>query len=270
MAGTLGARLLAEPPIPLGENHTTVSYPTASGMASFSGDRAYGGLLQSDASNLGTGSNISSFSSANRYGRRISLATSNPAYAHVIGPDETLVAQTFFKINNAGDYFPGILADGNVTISVQNIPFNQTVTVQPTTFLFHTLWRDDQADLLPHPYHHLHNLFAQTATLRDAEDFLAGGIIDDFPEPNYALSAVSPVFTGNGTDTLGYTLTVPYSLFRNLAESGHAPPPAGLPAPHGFLEPFHFHVEYIVTPEPATLLLMAPALLLLRRKSRRS
>lgn len=249
---------LAIPPHPIGASRTTVSYQTADGPVSFSDDRNYEGLIPTDATILGEAPNIKSFNSANHFGRRTSLANSNPAYAHVLGPDETLLAHTFFKTNNGGDYFPGIVEGSNVIIEVENIRFAQPVNVAPETFLFHTLWRDDQADLLPHPYHHLHNLHTRNGAFRDVADFLDGGVFSDFPQPNYTAGLIEPEFQGLGTNTLSMTLTVPYDLLRNLEELGHGHPPHGLPAPHGFLEPFHFHVEYVVTPEPATLLLLLP------------
>jgi len=258
---------LAEPPVPMGTSTTTVSYQTAAGPVSFSDDRNYNGLTPSDATILGGAPNIKSFNSANHFGRRTELAGSNPAYAHIIGPDETLLAHTFFKINNGNDYFPGIVAGSDLTVTVNNIRFAGPVTVVPSTFLFHTLWIDTQVDQLDHPYHHLHNLHT-ASPFRDSADFFDGGLFSDFPEPNYTLANVSPMFTGNGTDTLGFSITIPYDPLRNLADEGHGHPPHGLPAPHGFLEPFHFHVEYVVTPEPATFFLLAPVLLLFRRRNR--
>jgi hypothetical protein len=141
--------------------------------------------------------------------------------------------------------------------------------VVESTFLFHTLWRDTQVDaLFPHHYHHQHNLHTETNPFRDASDFSRGGLFSDSPT-NYVLADVSPVFGGNGTRMLSLSVRIPYDLLKNLEEMGHSHVPPGLPAPHGFLEPFHFHFEYIVVPEPASLLLFSPLLFLLRRRQSR-
>lgn len=258
----------AAPPVPIGNSVTTVTYETDAGLVSYSGIRNYNGLTPSDATILGEAPNIRSFNSANHFGRRTFLAQSNPAFEHIIGPNETLLAHTFFKSDNDGDYFPGIVEGSAVTVTVENIRFAHPVTVVHSTFLFHTLW-NEQADQLDHPYHHLHNIHTQTDPFRDSNDFFSGGLFTDFPSPNYLLSDVAPLFTGNGTDTLGMTMTIPYELFRHLDEMGHGHVPHGLPAPHGFLEPFHFHFEYAVTPEPATWLLLgllAPVALRVARR----
>jgi len=40
-------------------------------------------------------------------------------------------------------------------------------------------------------------------------------------------------------------------------------------APQGFLEPFHFHFEYAVSPEPGTLGLIAMGMMLMGRRMTR-
>jgi len=256
-------------PVPIGSSTTTVSYPTATGVVSYSGDRNYMGTGFSDATNLDGAPNIRTFNSANIYGRRTDLQASHPMFSHVLGPDESLLAHAFLKIDNGAEYFPGLLPGSDVTVSVSNIRFNEPVTVDRSTFLFHTLWRADQADRLQHPYHHLHNLHTADAAFRDLDDFLAGAIFSDTPEPNYLLGDTAPVFTGEGTETLGFSITFPYNFLKNLEEEGLHPPPAGLPAPGGFLEPYHIHFEYTVVPEPGVLVLLALGLPVVHRAGRR-
>lgn len=261
----------AERPVPSGQSAVTISYQTASGAVSFSGNRGYldeANLGPSDATILGGAPNIAAFNSVNSFGRRTALANSNPNFANVLGPNESLVTHAFFKNVPAGGlvepFFPGLVENGDLTITVENIQFAQPVTVDQSTFMMHVLWNADQVDRLVPFYTNVHNHHTETNHFRDFDDFLNGGIFNDSPS-NTALGAVTAQFTGSGTDTLGFSITVPYTILRNLEDIGQSVP-AGLPAPQGFLEPFHFHFEYIVTPEPTSLMLVLAATLFARRR----
>ncbi|MEK6677329.1 MAG: PEP-CTERM sorting domain-containing protein [Planctomycetota bacterium] len=243
-------------PIPIGTSMTTVTYTTDQEVVSFTGSRDFNGQVPTNATVLGAAPNIKTFNSANGFGRRTALAN-NVNFAHVIGPNETLIAHPFFKSDNGADYFPGIREDSDITVNVGPIRFSEPVSVVSSTFLMHTLWVDDQADMLPHRYHHLHNQHTQTNPFRDLSDFVHGDVFADFPKPDFVLGDITPTFNGNGTDLLTMSVTFPYDMLRSIEETGHIAPPPGLPAPHGFLEPFHFHFEYVVVPEPATLLLLS-------------
>lgn len=268
---------LAVRPLPIGDSMVTLSYETAGGTASFLGNRNFlnNALGFDDASALGAATNVHMFNSINSFGRRTFLANSNPAFAHVLGPDESLIAHAFFKNIPAqldDDFFPGILEGSDITIAVNNIHFAHPVSVVESTQLFHTLLDSDQADEYGlHGGHHLghaHNLHTKTNPFRDFTDFF-NGVFSDFPEPNYVLADVNPVVSGSGTDSLNFAVTLPYDLLRNLSDTGHGAPPPGFPAPHGFLEPFHFHFEYVVTPEPTAIVLLAAGACFVGKRSRR-
>ena len=268
----LGGTTLGEGPIPIGESTTTISYHDGSGVVSFSGDRAY--LLDAtgpgNATILDPASNIKAFNSVNSFGRRTFLA-SNQVFSHVLGPDETLMTHALFKIDNSADFFSGIVEGGDVTISVEGIQFAEPVVIDESTFMLHALWRADQADQLGNPYINTHNHHTDTDPFRDFGSFVDGGVFSNFPfvGANYTLDDVSVEFTGSGTETLGLSITFPYELLKSLEESSPSQSvPGGLPAPHGFLEPFHFHLEYVV-PEPATLVLLLGAMAATGRHRRR-
>ena len=110
-------------------------------------------------------------------------------------------------------------------------------------------WKCSFAEIVrvPSGSHTTTSASAPTASdpFRDYEAFLNQGVFSTFPHPDHVLADVTPVFDCSAGTTLQFTLTVPYHLLQNLEEEGHHPPP-GLPAPHGFLEPFHFHCEYAV------------------------
>ena len=246
-------------PLPTGPADVSLSYPTAGGTAQATGSRSFlpNAIGPGQATQLSGAANISAFNSVNSFGRRTALANSNPAFAGVLQPGETLVSHAFFKLVPAqvGDeFFPGLLPGGDITVSVQNMHFNQPVVVDHSTFLMHVLFNGDQVDLLVPTYVSVHNHHTAQDPFRDANDFLLGGIFNDAPN-NTDFGTVTPMFTGEGTADLGLTVTFPYSLLRNLEDTGQAVP-AGLPAPQGFLEPFHFHFEYVVTPEPGAILLL--------------
>lgn len=242
-------------PIPVGDALITVSYQTTNGVQSFSGSRDFSGVGPTDATNLSAAPNIRAFNSVNTFGRRTAVAT-NPTYAHVLGSNESLVAHAFFKIDNSGDYFPGLTNNGSITLNIENIQFAEPVTLNEETLMLHTRW-NIQADQLPAPYIQIDDHHTRLSTFRDLDAFLASGAFGNLPTPNFILgnSAVDWTITGNGTNTLSLSATFPYSQLKNFEEMGQVVPD-GMPAPQGFLEPFHFHIEYVVTPEPATLTLL--------------
>jgi hypothetical protein len=253
----LAAGLTSGGPSPVGSSTITVSYPTHSGIASFSGERDYRGVYFPDATQLGSAPNIKVFSAGpNVYGRRVNV---HNEYPEVIGDNESLVAHAFLKLDNDAVYFPGIPADGVVTLQVEGVQFDQPVFLDESTFLFHTFWDTEQSDQLHHYYDHAHSLHTLTDPFRDATQF---ELADEFvyqPSPHHVLGDLAPyiTITGEGTDTLDILAKIPYSMFRHIHEEGQHVPD-DLPAPHGFLEPYHFHLEYVVTavPEPATLILL--------------
>lgn len=250
-------------PVPIGTDTITVSYPTDAGIVSYSGSRDYNGTSVGDATPLGAAPNIRTFNSYGNtlgvFGRRTApVLLTNPAHQHVLGPDESLMTHAFFKIDNNGDFFSGLIDGGSVTIRVDNIRFDQPVHVLDDTRLFHVKW-NDQADELPSPYISLDDHRTPADNFRDFQDFRQVGLFTTFPTDNFILGddQISWTITGEGTDTLGFQTVIPYDAFRNFEETmPYQSVPDGLPQPQGFLEPFHFHLEYVVVPEPGTLALL--------------
>jgi hypothetical protein len=219
---------------------------------------------------LAAAPNIKAFSAVDVYGRRARVAIS---YPEVLAPDESLIAHAFLKLDNSQDYFPGITEGAAVTVEVEGIHFDQPVDLDESTFLFHTLWDTNQSNLLDQYYDHEHNLHTLTDPFRDTEAFHLAHEFVDLPAPHQVFGDLAPyiTITGDGTDTLGFVAMIPYDMFRHLHEEGQMVPD-GLPAPHGFLEPYHFHFEYVVSvvPEPTTLALLLPLALPAIRRSRRA
>lgn len=259
-------------PAPIGMSTTTFSYMTDSGPVSFMGDRDYSGVGPVDASQLGGAPNIRTFNSANAFGRRTFVANQGGGFESVLGANETLIAHAFFKVPTTlgGDYFPGITSDSMINIQIDGITFDQPVMVADNTVMLHSLWSGDQVDQLGEPYFALHNHAIAEDSFRDFDDFVSAGVFSSFPVNNYVLgsSDLQIDITGEGTNELSLSVSFPYALLQNAEETGQATP-GGLPAPHGFLEPFHFHVEYAVTPEPASLMLLLPAGVAVLRRRRK-
>jgi hypothetical protein len=245
-AVVLGPRLAtATGPVPLGESVSTVSYDTAKGVVSFSGHTDYSGSTPGDAVPLGKAANILTFNSVNTYGRRLLVPGA-------IGPDESLVSHAFFKFNNSEDFFPGVVHGGVVTMRIEDVQFPEPVMVIPETILLHVRWVPDQVDQLPQPYVHLTNHYTTTEDFRDFEEFHHAGVFSDFPVPNFVLGAITVDVHYDAPDQFDIELAFPYELMKSLEESGQTVP-GNLPAPHGFLEPFHWHLEYLVAPAPVPL-----------------
>jgi hypothetical protein len=256
-------------PLPTGSSTVSVSYDSGGNPVLLTGVRNYNGTSPSDATSLNPAYNVKEFNSANGFGRRIAVAIS---YPEVIRPEETVIAHNFFKSDISQPFFPGIAADGMITFEVDAIQFNEPVYVEEDTVIFHTLWDLNQIreGLHHHPYTHAHNIHTLTSELRDMDKFEATNEINDHHDHMLGDMAGHIIITGEGTDTLHFMAEVPYEMFKHLAEEGQEVM-EGFPAPHGFLEPFHFHFEYVVTtvPEPATLLLALPAAALLSARYRR-
>jgi len=265
-------------PVPIDDALITVSYPTADGLtASFSGSRDFAGVGPTDATVLGGAPNIRAFNSAGDslgvFGRRTAaVLLTNPAHQDVILPGESLITHAFFKTDNNDVFFPDLADGGSVRVAVDDIHFAEPVHVVLDSLMLHVKW-SGQADSLPSPYIQLDDHHTYSETFRDFDDFRQTGLFTTFPTPNYVLGndLIGWTISGDGTDTLSIEAVIPYDVFRNLEESvpGQTVPP-GLPAPQGFLEPFHFHIEYLVVPEPITLVLLAAGgLVTLGRPARR-
>lgn len=263
-------------PVPIENSNITVSYMTTTGPVSFSGSRDFNGTGPFDATALGAAPNIRAFNSAGDgvgvFGRRTAgVLLNNPAHQNVLRDGESLVSNAFFKADNNQEFFPGLIQDGNVTVSIDNIRFAEPVQLVEDTLLFHVKWNDQVNELDPSFIQtDDHHTFADS--FRDLTDFQQVGLFSSFPTPNYVLGndAIGWTIHGDGTDTLSIEAVIPYAVFRNLEEALEPRDvPPGLPAPQGFLEPFHFHIEYAVVPEPGTLgLLSMGGLWLMQRRSR--
>ncbi len=253
LAAFAGQTVIAQP-IPVGTSTITMTYETTAGEVSFSGDRDYlpGAGGPSDATALGDAPNIRAFNSVNSFGRRAFLANSNPVFAGVLRDDESLIAHAFFKnvpTDIGEDFFPDLVTGGSLTVTVGPINFAEPVRIDPTTVMLHALWSANQADQLPLLYINLHNHHTESTAFREFDDFINGGVFSNFPVANYVLGDLAVTVGGNGTTSLNLSITIPYTMLENLEETGQVVPP-GLPAPQGFLEPFHFHIEYTVAPTP--------------------
>ncbi len=246
----------------------SVSYNTTAGAVTYSGLRSHDGTGLGDISVLGSAPNIGAFSANNTLGRR-------PVSAQ--GANETLMRHGYYKYDSNGlnigdEFFPDLVPGGDVTIAIQNIQFDRPVQVQEDTALLHVLWNIDQVDSLglnnqnlPRAYMNPNNHHT-VGNFRNVAEFQSNNIFLDNPIPNYNIGDIVPVFTQEAPDTISVNLTFPYELLRHFEDDGLGVP-SGLPGPGGFLEPFHFHLEYLVVPEPSVGLLMAlGAVAVLRRK----
>lgn len=244
-------------PVPLSAGPTTVSYQTTTGPVSFSEPRDFNGQIPGTP--LPGAPNISTFSDLNGFGRRP---------ASTVGAEESFIAHAFFKLggNRGGDFFPNLVSGGSVSISVSNIQFDRPVEVDETTAMFHTLFDQSQIMSLSEPYERLNNHYTivDEASFRDRQLFPTTVFTSNPSNTVFGDPSLSFLVTHNAPDNINVQLTFPYELIRSIEEVGlNNPDPAALPAPQGFLEPFHFHLEYVVVPEPAALLLLLPGVLLI-------
>jgi|CXWL01.1.fsa_nt_gi hypothetical protein len=283
LAAALTTPALAGPQ-PIGEATITVSYPLLSGGTYTATEpRNFNGTNPSAATAFGDASNMSMFSSVpDLFGRRAHVAQYFP---EVILPSESLLTFSWYKLDKDGDYFPDIAADAVVTVKVEGVHFAEPVRFHEDTYLFHNLWDTTQfntailrglfeTDMHGHYFHTL------TDPFRDTDKFqqVSGEFSPPGEMPHQSFGDIAPYITllGDGTDTIGFIAEIPYMMFAHPHEGhggGHQGDPyAGLPAPHGFLEPYHFHFETLVSavPEPTTLaLLCLGGVAIARRKLRR-
>ncbi len=254
-------------PIPMHHSLITVEYETVNGPVEGSGERDYTGSMHHDATMLEGLPNMIAFSSLNDFGRRGQLLT-NPPFAGAVRPGESLIAHAFFKHEDGHhhEFFPDLANDGRIRVTVTE-HYDQPVYVDRNTFMFHVLWDASQSDKLDVPYVQIDDHYTITPSFRDLDMFLQAGLFSNAPVPNYVQNSHDFKYRilGEGTETLTIELKFPYELLRNLEEQGQTVPD-GFPAPGGFLEPFHFHIEYTVVPEPASLLLMLGAFPFLFRR----
>lgn len=240
-------------PAPIASSHVTVSYKTTA--TELSGDRDFAGGVPGTPLDAPF-TNVRAMNSINDFGRRTALL-SNPSFADALGPDESLISHAFFKKLPEGfgleDFFPNLdftsEETSRITVRVDAIHFDEPVDVRMNTVMLHVKWNDQVAQLSK-PYVGLDDHFTVTPVFRDQNHFEAAGIFASFPAPNFVINSpdVDIVFGGLGTDTLSLEVSFPYRLLKNLEEMGQNTPPPALPAPQGFLEPFHFHIEYVVAP----------------------
>ena len=197
------------------------------------------------------------------------MVANSPGHGQALLPGESLISHAFFKQDNGADYFPGLVNGSDITIS-STTNYSSPVQIVDDTVMFHVRW-NDQSDMLDPAYFNGDNHYTLTNSFRDLDSFLATGSFANLPVQTYILG--SPVvqwnISGNGTDTITVDATFPYDALRNFEEDPNNPrDPMGLPAPGGFLEPFHFHIEFAVMPEPTVLAMLAGAagLAVLRRR----
>lgn len=258
-------------PQPIGNATITVSYPTTGGGTyTASEPRNFNGTNPSDATTFGEApTNTSMFSSVDVFGRRAHVAQIFP---EVIAPAESLLTFSWYKINTGEDLFPGIAENATVTVKVEGIQFAEPVRFLEDTYLFHNLWDPDQFETaivrgLFETNMHGHYFHTLTDPFRDTEKFqqVPGEFSPDGQMPHQTFGNLAPYITllGDGTDTLSFIAEIPYAMFAHPHEGHHGghqhgDPYEGLPAPHGFLEPYHFHFETLVSavPEPTSLLLL--------------
>lgn len=276
VAGLIGSAAIAQP-VPSGTTNTSVTWQTDAGTGSASGTPAYAGL---PPATIDPTSNFTGFNSQGNtlgvFGRRGAGVLLNngahPEWANVIRDGENMVSHAFFKADQSQSWFPNIADDGMITVSVQNIEFDQPAFIDESTLMLHMRWISI-SEQLDSPYLATDDHYLATDPFRDFDIFQQAGLLTNFPTPNYLneSSLVNWSITGNGTTSLGIEVSFPYSALRNFEEDPLNPQtvPEGLPAPQGFLEPNHFHIEYTVAPEPGTLLLLAGGGFLAMRRKRR-
>lgn len=251
-------------PVPMGESNVRLSYQTSDGEEVRQSNVDYSGRGPGDVIPLGGDPRFGYFNSVNAFGRRGLIDGA-------VHEGESLLAHALFKgMPRSEDFFADMVEGSDIVLEVTNIQFDEIVYFEEDTFMMHMLWDADQVDLLDEPYVNLHDHNTEAENFREFEDFFPL-VFTDRPVPNYALGAMAGrvEYFGEGTDTLGFRVTVPYSMLMNFEEMGQEVPD-GLPAPFGFLEPFHFHYEFVVSrvPEPATAMLLLAGLPIVIRRRR--
>jgi hypothetical protein len=265
-------------PVPLGSNLTTVSYDTASGPIGFDTTLGYHGPGASlnDIEYLPGSGTLGAFVAYNALGRRSLVVSQDPAAQ---APNETLMRHGVYKYNAnnqidaASDFFAGVNVEGNVTLTIENITFDRPVQVRENTLLLHALWDIEQMDQLgvddqgqSRAYNSAHNHHLADGFRNFGSFFLGGSPVFVNSPPNYALSGITATVTHDAPNVIDVNISFPYRLLTHLEDDGLGIPiGVELPAPGGFLEPWHFHLEYLVVPEPSSLALLLAGLLAVRR-----
>ncbi|GIK15738.1 MAG: hypothetical protein BroJett003_07020 [Planctomycetota bacterium] len=244
VVGFMQAAAMAHPPEPIGTANITMRWMTMHGHEEVLTDvRDFTGRDHEDAVPLDGDHHINCFFSVNSFGIRTDVRGA-------IQEDESLIAHAFFKDHHdhSHDYFHMIESeDTRITIEITGIHFEHPVTVVRPTILLHKFWDADQVDRLSNFYINLHNYGLSTDLWRDFGLFFPN-TFSDFPVPNYDLGEATSIgdvtVIGDGTNEISIIFSFPYSVFKHYEETGQDVPD-GLPAPFGYLEPFHFHMEWI-------------------------
>lgn len=240
---SLGIEARAQRPAVLGTAITRIEYQGASGPRKLEGVFDFRGLGPRDALPFPQDEKVLAMNSVNAFGRR-------PLVRDTIKDDEILITNAIFKADlHENDFLADIASEDTiVTFIIEDVKFDRPVFFQADTFMFHKLWDIDQVDRLPNPYIQVHNQDTATDPFRDFEAF-RGLIFHEIPQ-DYRLGYVTEIgelhIHGDGSDTLTIHLDVPYRILKHMEEQGQQVPP-GLPAPFGYLEPWHFHMEYCVS-----------------------
>jgi len=242
----VGGSAYAQKPKAVGTATVRVNYATADGVRQWSGNYNFAGRGPMDALPLnGAGGKMGYMNSINLFGRR-------PLVPKGLRDDESVITNAFFKETANNRRLQPLFADiasrdTLITVELLNMKFDRRVELQADTLMLHVLWDIDQMDQLPRPYQQAHNHHTAEKSFRDFDHFFPN-IFSDHPR-NYTLGDLSSTGSvkveGNGTHTLTLRVSFPYQIIRSLEEQGQQVPPH-LPAPFGFLEPWHFHLEYAV------------------------
>lgn len=161
-------------------------------------------------------------------------------------PRGAIIRIGFYKLDLGKPMFENIRDRASVTVTLQNIRFNQLAYPRPRTILQHLKYNPE--DLVACGLSA--NALDQYNTAHEL-DTLHGLIT----AANGRLGSLDPSKQGGGSATLtvqpdgSITLiaTIPYALFRHVRD------PWQRTSPRTFFEPNHFHVEYEAVPRSVAI-----------------